>query len=214
MAIAFLCWMVLILSGCSAAREQTVSPRGAIEQLLLSHSVERSLAHLRIALLEDATVFLEIEGLPPDLGYVKTMVAEQLGLQQGQIREKKDEAQYLVQVIVHSMGTEQAQTMVGMPEIQAGFFPIATPELALYKVERQRGYVRLSLAVYETATGKLRVSTPWRAGSAFYHFFTVLFFITFPSTDLVLPPTPDSELSHALERTRMGVFGHDRNGEF
>lgn len=203
----------LALGGCTASREQTKSPRGPIEQLLLSRSIVRSLAGLRVPLLEGATVFMETEGLPPDLSYVKALVAAELGLAKSQIRQKKEDAQFLVTVIVHSMGTEQGHTLVGMPPIQGGLFPIALPELALYKADRQIGHARFSLAIYETATGKLRATIPWRAGSAFYHYYTVFFIFAFPSTDLVLPPTPDSEFSHTLERTTTAFMGEEEDEE-
>lgn len=187
------------LSSCSATRDQTVSPRGAMEQLLLNLSLERSLYNLRVPLLEGATVALETEGLPPDQGYVKTLVAERLALEGAQIRENKAEAQYLVKVIVDSLGTEQALSFVGLPEITAGLFPISVPELALYKEQLQRGYARWSLAIYDPASGALKESVPWHAGSAYYNYYTVLFWFTFSATDLILPPTPESGLEYGLD---------------
>ena len=189
------------LSSCSATREQTKSPRGAMEQLLLSRSLQRSLYDLHVPMLEGATVTMETEGLPPDLGYVKTLVAEQLGLRDSQIRENKAEAQYLVKIIVHSLGTEQASSLFGMPEVSAGLFPISLPELAIYKEQLQSGYARLSLAIYETSSGALKESVPWRAGSAYYNFYTVLFWFTFPATDLILPPTPASGFDYGMRHS-------------
>ncbi len=200
------------LSSCSATREQTKSPRGAIEQLLLSRSVERSLYDLRLPMLRGAPVVMEIEGLPPDLGFVKTLVAEQLGLQDAQIRENKAESKYVVKVVVHSIGTEQASSLFGMPEVQAGLFPIALPELALYKEQLQSGYARLSLVIYETSTGALKQSVSWRAGSAYYNFYTVLFWFTFPATDLILPPTPESGFDYGM-RHSTGLLGEPDNGD-
>ncbi len=182
-----------------------------MEQLLLGRSLERSLYDLHVPILEGASVFIETEGLPPDQGYVKALVAEQLGILDAQIRENKAEAQYLVKVIVHALGTEQAGSLFGMPEVQAGFFPIALPELALYKEQLQSGYARLSLAIYETSTGALKLSVPWRAGSAYYNMFTVFFWFTFPATDLILPPTPESGFDYGLKRSS-DLFTEPENG--
>lgn len=197
----------LMLSACVAGREQTKSPRAPIEQLLLSRSLERSLYDLQLPILQGARVVMETEGLPPDLSYVKTLVAEQLGLQDAQISENKAEAQYVVKVIVHALGTEQATTLVGMPEVQGGLFPIALPELALYKEQLQSGYARLSLAIYDRATGALKESVTWRTGSAYYNFYTVLFWFTFPATDLVLPPTPASGFDYSVQRSTYLIAG-------
>lgn len=196
---------------CTATREQTKSPRGAMEQLLLSRSLERSLYDLHVPILQGARVALETEGLPPDLGYVKTLVAEHLGLQDTQIRENKAEAQYLVKIIVHSLGTEQASSLFGMPEVQAGLFPIALPELALYKEQLQSGYARLSLAIYDVPTGALKHSVSWRAGSAYYNVYTVLFWFTFPATDLILPPSPESGFDYGLKHST-DLFVEPENG--
>ncbi len=200
------------LSACSATREQTKSPRGAVEQLLLSRAVERSLYDLQLPVLQGATVAMEIDGLPPDLAFVKTLVAQQLGLQDAMIRENKAEAQYLVKVIIHSLGTEQASSLFGMPEVQAGLFPISLPELAIYKESLQSGYARMSLAIYENSTGALKQSVPWRAGSAYYNFYTILFWFTFPATDLILPPTPESGFDYGM-RHSSELLAEPDNGE-
>lgn len=200
------------LSACTATREQTKSPRGAMEQLLLNRALERSLYDLHLPMLKGATVAVEIEGLPPDLNYVKTVVAEQLGLQGMQLRETRSDAQYVAEVMVHSLGTEQASSLIGMPEVtSAGVLPLALPELAIYKEQLQSGYARLSLAIYETATGALKQSVAWRAGSSYYNFYTVLFWFTFPATDLILPPTPESGFDYGLKHTTE-MLGERENG--
>lgn len=199
------------LVACSATREQTKSPRGAMEQLLLSRSVQRSLYDVRLPMLKGATVAMEIEGLAPDMGYVKSLVAEHLGLQDSQVRDAKAEATYVVKIIVHSLGTEQASSLFGMPEVSSGFLPIALPELAIYKEQLQNGYARLSLSVYDAATGALKESVSWRTGSAYYNFYTVFFWFTFPATDLVLPPTPASGFDYGLKHST-GMFTGPENG--
>lgn len=196
---------VTSLVGCSAQREQTKSPRGAMEQLLLSRSVQRSLYDIRLPTLKGANVALEIQGLAPDMAYVKSLVVEHLGLQDGQIRENKAEAKYLVTVMVHSLGTEQATSLIGMPEVSAGIFPIALPELALYKEQLQTGYARLSISVSDVATGALKETVSWRAGSAYYNVYTVFFWFTFPATDLVQPPTPASGFDYGMKHST-GLF--------
>ncbi|MGH9894650.1 MAG: hypothetical protein ACREA0_22270 [bacterium] len=183
--------LVGMLAGCSSTREVTRSPRGGIEQLLLSQSVERSLTDLMVPKLAGTTVFIESDGLTGDQPLVRAMLRDHLGQQQVLIRERKEDATYVAKVTVHSIGTELADTLFGMPATSSVILPIALPELAIYKVVRQKGYARYSVDVYEQATGRLALSFPWRAGSAYYNYYTVLFFLSFPATDLVLPPIPD-----------------------
>ncbi len=200
----------LLLSGCSSTREVTKSPRGAIEQLLLTQSLERTFDDFAVSGLKGASVVVEAEGLAPDVGIVKAMLREELGRQGLQVREQKEQAQYVVKLTVHSIGTEQAETLVGMPPTSGGFLPIALPELALYKVYRQKGYARYSLGVFELATGKMVLAMPWRAGSAYYNYFTVFFFFSFPATDLVLPPIPDSMVEQIIVNSPEAILEEDR----
>jgi hypothetical protein len=90
--------------------------------------------------------------------------------------------------MVQALGTEQGVTFFGMPPVQSVIIPFALPELTLFKLQNQRAYTRLSLDIFETATGRLVRSTPWYVGSSYYNQYTILFFIYFRTTDLVLPP--------------------------
>ncbi len=184
--------LLLLLPGCSSSREITNSPRHAIEQLLLSQSMERTFEDFSLPTVKGAAIVIEAEGTSPDLAIAKALLREELGRQGAHVLDQREHAQYVVKLTVHSIGTEQATTLVGMPATSGGLLPISLPELALYKVTRQKGYARYSLGVFELGTGKMVLAMPWRGGSAYYNFFTVLFFISFTATDLVLSPIPDS----------------------
>ena len=75
-----------------------------------------------------------------------------------------------------------------MPAIQGSLLPIALPELALFKAQRQKAYMRYRIDIYESATGRFIRSTPWHEGSAYFNQYIVLFFISFRSTDLPQAP--------------------------
>lgn len=192
----------VLFAGCTSARDMTKSPRGAIEQLLLSQSLERSVSELSVPVLNGASVFIQADGLAPDLSIVTSMIRDRLALQHVHIRARAEDAQFLIKVIVHSIGTEQAESLVGLPASQGALIPIAFPELALYKAVRQEGYVRFSMDIFEAATGRLVQSLPWRAGAAHYNNFTVFFFITYTATDLVLPPIPGVEPEELLKQPK------------
>lgn len=183
---------LLLLSACSSTREVTNSPRHAIEQLLISQSMERTFNDFSVPAVKGASIVIEAEGTSPDLAIAKALLREELGRQGAQVLDQRERAQYVVKLTVHSIGTEEASTLVGMPGTGGGLLPIAFPELALYKVVRQKGYARYSLGIFELGTGKMIHAMPWRAGSAYYNYFTVFFLFSFTATDLVLPPIPDS----------------------
>jgi hypothetical protein len=89
---------------------------------------------------------------------------------------------------VQALGTVQGETFFGMPPVQSVIIPFALPELTLYKRQAQTGYMRYSLDIYDSSTGRLVRSTPWYAGSSYYNQYTFLFLFKYNSTDLILPP--------------------------
>lgn len=180
---------LMLLSACGVTRDSSKSPRAATEQLLLSQAVERSLEDISVPMLKDATVVMEVAGLTSDQFYVRDTVAGHLARTQGvRIMDRRDQAKYVVRVMIQSLGTELDQSFFGMPQVQGGLIPIALPELPLYKFIRQIGYVRYSMNIYETATGKLALATPWYTKTAAWRQYTILIFLTFRTSTLTDPP--------------------------
>jgi hypothetical protein len=75
-----------------------------------------------------------------------------------------------------------------MPPVQSVLIPFALPQITLYEEQRQQGYARFTIDVYDARTGELIRSTPWYEGSAYYNQYTVIFFISFKGSDLVATP--------------------------
>jgi hypothetical protein len=126
--------------------------------------------------------------IPSDLNYARDTVAGRLGQLGFRIHPKNEEPRYIVRVLVQSLGTVQGETFLGMPPVQSVIVPIALPELTLYKAQRQSGYMRYSIDIYEAATGRFIRSTPWYTGSSYYNQYTFLFLFRYNTTDLILPP--------------------------
>ena len=180
---------LILLSACGVSRDASKSPRAATEQLLLSQAVERSLEDVSVPMLKDATVVMEVAGLTPDQFYVRDAVAGHLARTQGvRIMGFRDQAKYVVRVMIQALGTELDQSFFGMPQVQGGLIPIALPELPLYKFIREIGYVRYSMNIYEAATGKLALTTPWYTKTAAWRQYTVFIFLTFRTSTLTDPP--------------------------
>ena len=180
---------LIMLSACGVTRDASKSPRAATEQLLLAQAVERSFEDVSVPLLKDATVVMEVAGLTSDQFYVRDAVAGHLAKTQGvRIMGARDQAKYVVRVMVQALGTELDQSFFGMPQVQGGLIPIALPELPLYKFIREVGYVRYALNIYETATGKLALATPWYTKTAAWRQYTIFIFLTFRTSTLTDPP--------------------------
>jgi hypothetical protein len=108
--------------------------------------------------------------------------------QEGLNLPKDGKESLIARVTLDAFGTLQDLTFVGIPQISGGLIPIAVPELALYKAQRQRGLVRLSIDFIEKKTGRLIRSTPLYEGDAFYNQYTVFFAFNYRDTDLLPPP--------------------------
>lgn len=202
--------LLWVLSGCSLPQEISKTPRSAIEQLLLSQSVEEALDGMSIPLPEGASIRVEVSGLQTDrahlhideaderfgvidspswdLAFVRDVVAGRLGELGYRMRKPGAETEYLVRILVHALGTNQGKTFFGLPAIQSVIIPFSLPQLTLYQELDQLAHVRFHLDVYEVATGRFIRSTPWMAGNTYHNQYTIFFFFNFRSTDLIHPP--------------------------
>jgi hypothetical protein len=201
-----------ILVGCAVTREPTRTPRTAIEELLLSNAVQRSMNALSLPLAPVESVAVEVAAFPTDrlllqdrfidepnalpvvptpttgLVIVQDLAEGRLGALGFPLQQSRHQARYILRLLVLALGTEQAQTFFGMPAVQGGLLPVALPELTLFKAQRQKAYMRYRIDIYESATGRFIRSTPWYEGSAYFNQYVVLFFIFFRSTDLPQAP--------------------------
>lgn len=198
--------VLLGCSGCAIEQEVSRTPRTAVEQVLLTQAVERALSDLTVQLPDHALLHIDATGLDTDrslvrmrgsdLGatkpraletaYVRDSVSAVLG-RKG-FRTLDGEAPYLVRVMVESLGTMQGTTFVGLPPIQSVIIPFALPELTLYKLQKQTGYARLHLDLYDNRTRELIGSTATLIGRTYYNQYTVLFYITWYDTDVIAAP--------------------------
>jgi hypothetical protein len=214
MTSPYLCIAVsamLILPGCALQQEISRTPRTAVEQLLLGQALERALDKLSLPVPEGASIIVEASGFQTDrsqlqlmhqdrgmggvvdnlnwdLSFVRDVVSAHIGELGHLVRAHASEATYLVRVMVQSLGTNQGITFLGMPAVQSVVIPFSLPELTLYRRQNQLAYARIKLDIFDLATGRFIRSTPWWVGNAFYNQYTILFFISFRTTDLTDPP--------------------------
>ena len=201
--------LVVLLAACALPQEVSKTPRSAVEQLLLTHAVQRALADVTVPLPEGATVAVEVSGLQTDrahvhlqkegdfgiidspswdLSFVRDAVAARLGEQGYHIKRHPGEATYLVRAMVLALGTNQGSTFFGLPPIQSVIIPFSLPQLTVFEEQDQLAHARLYLDIYEAATGRFVRSTQWTTGSAYYNQYTILFFFTFRTTDILQVP--------------------------
>jgi hypothetical protein len=204
-AISLALALAFLTSACALNREPSRTPRTAIEQLLLLHATQRSLAALSLPVSEGAALFIQVTGLsrlsyfdrgldhegmmlgpPTDLSYVRELVTGRLGEMGFRIADREEHADYLVKIIVHALGTEQGESLLGLPQVSLLGF--ALPEIAFFKAQNQIAHVRFSLDIYERPTNRFLRSTPIYIGDAYHNQYTILFVISFRRTDLIQAP--------------------------
>ncbi len=206
-----------LLTGCAMTREPSRTPRTAIEQLLLSQAMTRSLEHVSVPLTAQDSIYVEIAGFAPDrptlesrfvdttgseaspqlrvlrhqasdLPVMQSKLEGRLGEVGLSVRSGWKEADYRIQVTVDALGTEQGESFIGMPAVQSVLLPFSLPQLTLFRAQAQKGYVRFTLDVYDAKTGRLVRSLAAQEGAAYYNQYTLLFFMTFEGTDLMSRP--------------------------
>jgi len=191
--------ILYLLSACAPSRELSKTARTATEQLLVSQAMERSVSGVTVPLPDGSSVAVETAGLKDtDTAYTRELVAGRLGLLGLRVHKKEEEANYLVRVIVQTLGTDQENSFFGIPPVTSVLLPFALPELATYKYEHQQAVVRLRLEIFERATRRFITSTRWYDGLTYFDHYTLFFFIGFHVTDLTEP----GDKERLLERVR------------
>lgn len=98
--------------------------------------------------------------------YIRDGVAAVLG--RHGYRIPNQDTNYLVRVMVESLGTMQGLTLIGLPPIQSTVIPFSLPELALYKFQKQSGYARLHVDMFDNRTGEFVGSSATIIGRTYY----------------------------------------------
>lgn len=181
---------LLFAAGCSTTQRNTQSPRTAVEQLLLSEAVKRSLPRDSSGVLpipRGAGVAISTAGMTPDQAFLQQVVAGWLGQQGYRVQKDGKDATHRVDVIVEALGTELSGTFMGMPPVQSQFIPFSLPELSLYKTQHQTGYAKFHMNIFDVA-GNFMGSTSAFLADAYYNDYTVLFVVSHTSTDLPTVP--------------------------
>jgi hypothetical protein len=180
-------WATLVLavalpaSGCTTVRV-TPTERSSVEQRLLVRSLERAAARLDITPLVGRRLRLELFSLTKDQAFAREFLRARLE-QRGLRVTSGADADVTVQVFTGALAVDTAETLFGVPAMQAPVLAVPIPEIALFKWERSRGHAELQSYVYDR-DGQLLGQVPDVLGVAKYDRFTILIFISFVVTDL------------------------------
>ncbi len=180
------------VGGCNTTTGVVSSPRAPYEQLLLTQSLLRSLEEAAIPLRPGDSVAVEVArpvshaDFSGDRLYAEAFLRSWLA-QRGVIIGHGSPT-YRIHMLMHAFGVDKREVFFGVPPIQSGFWPIALPELTMYRNVRNRGYSRLTIDVYDEQAGRLVASSSTVDATVSLDEYTFLFIISWSTTDIVPPP--------------------------
>ena len=174
-------------SGCATIRV-TDPARTATEQFLMSQAVSRALQQLNVDALRDRKVWVEtgyftgaekvnVNGeerqrlfTTPEQAFATGELRERLLIAGARVVADRKDADVVLEVRSGGIGVDRLDNLIGVPAIVLGNalggstvgssgVPVSTPEIALYKNTRQRGFASISFVAYRADTGEYLTSS-------------------------------------------------------
>jgi len=160
-AIAAMLAAMAIGGGCATVR--TTDPqRTATEQFLMTEAAARAIERLSASSLRDQLVFVDAAYLS---GYEQQFILGELRaklLTSGvRLTSRREDARIIVEVRSGGVGIDRYDYLLGIPSfvmptsVVIGGTPLITPEVAIVKNQKQRGYASIAFVAYWAATGEL-----------------------------------------------------------
>ncbi|HEV2292712.1 MAG TPA: DUF6655 family protein [Tepidisphaeraceae bacterium] len=151
-------------TGCATIRT-TDPPRTATEQFLLSVAAARAIDQLSSESLRDRRVFIETTYLGSaqtanEYAFLVGELRAKLLLSGIRLVPKREEAQILLELRSGGLGIDRLEYLLGipalyLPQASQNTVPVATPELAIIKSTKQRGYASVAYVAYWIDTGEV-----------------------------------------------------------
>lgn len=163
---ALLLALVAAAGGCGTVKT-TGTARSGTEQLLLTNAWDSALQKVDFRPLTGVPVFLDTANVTAiDQGWVVSSLRQSMLAQGVLLRQKQDQAQWVVEARVGAYGTDAYNWLFGLsqttiPPTLTGVPAGTIPELPLIKKSDQQGIAKLALFAYDRASGQL----VWNSGT-------------------------------------------------
>ena len=177
---------VVTLSGaCTMPAKRRSDPATPMEQLLISEAIERGIEEMRVHIESpDKAIYLDTTGLTADQKFMGNVMRGWLGRLGFEIENDIKSADYQLNLVVQSLGTHQTIKFFGMPASRSAWLPLSIPELALYKRNKEEGYVRFYFDVFDAETGEYVSTTRDFEGSVYVTKYIFFFVFDWQTTNL------------------------------
>ncbi len=189
MRLTALLVLALVVGACSSTRD-TLPPRAATEQLLLSAAVDRAVRQLRLDIPPERKVYVDslyVEGY--DSKYATGAIRDSLLKQGLRLINTRSDADVIVEARVGALSIDERRRLIGIPDTELPV-PLAgqlqLPEIALFKKHQWKGIAKLAVTAYDAKTGILIDSSGPQYGTADKTDWVVLLFIS-TTTDTLKP---------------------------
>jgi hypothetical protein len=166
-------WILFLMAatlsvGCGTTKWSD-SPRTATEQLLVSDAVDRAISEIDFSALEECSVFLDTRFIATtlDQNYVTSTLRQHMLASGCIIKDKPEDADYVVEVRTGALGTNRNDVLLGVPATQlpnVGVLPTgaaAIPEIALSKRTSQQAVCKIAVFAYDRMSGE----PVWQSGN-------------------------------------------------
>lgn len=155
--------------GCGTTRTSNTA-RTATEQLLISDAVDRTVQQINFKVLAGETVFFDTTqmGDVVDKGYVVSCMRQHLLASGCIMKDKREDATFIIEPRVGVVGTDNHDLMFGIPAFSVpqlatgSVLPSSVPEIAFAKRRDQMGVAKIAVFAYRRETGE----PVWQSGMA------------------------------------------------
>ena len=146
--------VTLLTVGCSSMKRSDTARTGR-EQLLISNAVDQSLSKCDFAAFQGSKVFVDDKYLESvDKGYVISSVRHRLMLNGATLATKPEEADVVIEMRSGGIGTDNADSYVGIPAIVLPGM-LTLPEVRFWEKSRQSALAKIGMVAYDTKNHEL-----------------------------------------------------------
>ncbi len=153
--------------GCGTTKTSNTA-RTATEQLLLTNAWDDALRQVDFRPLAGVPVFFDTQYVKPgvDEGWVISSIRQAMLAQGVLLRQKAEEAQWIVEARVGAYGTNESNWLFGVPQVNVpptltGMPTGAIPEIPIAKKTNQQAVAKMALFAYDRASGQVT----WNSGT-------------------------------------------------
>jgi hypothetical protein len=171
--------LLLALTGCRSPTT-TSTARSAVEQLLLSTAVDRSLPVLDLQALSGKRVYLDNAGFDGyDKAYALAALRGRITAAGGRLVEKAEDSEVTLESRAGALAIYESVNMIGIPSVKlpipmAG--PLETPEIALFKRSVYEGVAKVAVDGVRREAAEPVVTAGPEVGRSRYTRWEILFF--------------------------------------